>query len=59
MRGNDAKIEDILSIGDKVSAKVIKLDPDHKKVSLSIKEFLAHGGHAGQDAEEETSSNRD
>ncbi len=54
-----AKIEEILSIGDKVSAKVIKLDPDHKKVSLSIKEFLAHGGHAGQDAEEETSSNRD
>lgn len=38
-----AKIEDVLSIGDKVSAKVIKLDPDHKKVSLSIKEFLVHG----------------
>ena len=53
-----SKIEDILSIGDKVSAKVIKLDPDHKKVSLSIKEFLAHGGQAGQD-EEETSSDRD
>lgn len=53
-----SKIEDILSIGDKVSAKVIKLDPDHKKVSLSIKEFLAHGGQAGQD-EEEISSDRD
>ncbi len=53
-----SKIEDILSIGDKVSAKVIKLDPDHKKVSLSIKEFLAHGGQAGQD-EEELSSDRD
>ncbi|WP_080121139.1 30S ribosomal protein S1 [Chlamydia suis] len=53
-----SKIEDILSIGDKVSAKVIKLDPDHKKVSLSIKEFLAHGGQAGQD-EEEMSSDRD
>lgn len=36
-----AKIEDILSIGDTVSAKVIKLDPDHKKVSLSVKEYLA------------------
>ncbi|WP_348664013.1 30S ribosomal protein S1 [Chlamydia vaughanii] len=36
-----AKIEDIISIGDSVSAKVIKLDPDHKKVSLSVKEYLA------------------
>lgn len=26
-----SKIEDIISIGDSVSAKVIKLDPDHKR----------------------------
>ncbi len=35
-----AKVEDVISVGDKVSAKVIKLDPEHKKVSLSIKEYL-------------------
>ncbi|AHK63144.1 30S ribosomal protein S1 [Chlamydia avium] len=40
-----AKIEDILSIGETVSAKVIKLDPDHKKVSLSVKEYLADENH--------------
>lgn len=35
-----AKVEDIISVGDHVSAKVIKLDPEHKKVSLSIREYL-------------------
>lgn len=34
------KVEDIISVGDKISAKVIKLDPEHKKVSLSIREYL-------------------
>ncbi len=34
------KVEDIISVGDKISAKVVKLDPEHKKVSLSIKEYL-------------------
>ncbi|AAD18464.1 ribosomal protein S1 [Chlamydia pneumoniae TW-183] len=40
-----AKIEDIISIGENVSAKVIKLDPDHKKVSLSVKEYLADNAY--------------
>ncbi len=41
-----AKIEDVISIGDTVSAKVIKLDPDHKKVSLSVKEYLSEESKA-------------
>lgn len=34
------KVEDVIAKGDKVSAKVIKLDPEHKKLALSIKEYL-------------------
>lgn len=34
------KIEDVVSKGDHVTAKVIKLDPEHKKIALSIKEYL-------------------
>jgi len=34
------KVEDIVSKGDEITAKVIKLDPEHKKIALSIKEFL-------------------
>ncbi len=34
------KVEDVVSVGDEVTAKVIKLDPEHKKISLSIKEHL-------------------
>lgn len=35
-----AKIEDVVHIGQPVHAKVMKLDPEHKKMSLSIKEYL-------------------
>lgn len=35
-----AKVEDVISVGSKVSAKVMKLDPEHKRVALSIKEYL-------------------
>jgi small subunit ribosomal protein S1 len=38
------KIEDVVSRGDEVSAKVLKLDPEHKKIALSIKEFLVEKG---------------
>lgn len=55
-----AKVEDVISVGDEVSAKVIKLDPEHKKVSLSIKEYLIEHTQVnhddiviGGDAEEE------
>jgi small subunit ribosomal protein S1 len=34
------KVEDVISKGDKVTAKVMKIDPDHKKIALSIKEYL-------------------
>lgn len=34
------KVEDVVSKGDAVTAKVIKVDPEHKKIALSIKEFL-------------------
>lgn len=44
-----AKVEDVLSVGDKVAAKVIKLDPEHKKVSLSIKEYLVERNQVNRD----------
>ena len=34
------KVEDVVSKGQEVSAKVVRLDPEHKKVGLSIKEYL-------------------
>lgn len=34
------KVEEVISKGQEVTAKVIKLDPEHKKISLSIKEHL-------------------
>jgi len=34
------KIEDVVARGDSVTAKVLKIDPEHKKISLSIKEYL-------------------
>jgi small subunit ribosomal protein S1 len=32
------KVEDVVEKGSQVTAKVIKIDPEHKKISLSIKE---------------------
>lgn len=32
------KVEDVVNKGSEVTAKVIKLDPEHKKIALSIKE---------------------
>jgi len=34
------KVEDVVKKGDEIVAKVIKLDPEHKKIALSIKEHL-------------------
>ena len=34
------KVEDVIKVGDDIAAKVIKLDPEHKKIALSIKEYL-------------------
>lgn len=33
------KVEDLVNKGDQISAVVIKLDPEHKKIALSMKEF--------------------
>lgn len=34
------KVEDVVVKGNEVTAKVIKVDPEHKKIALSIKEYL-------------------
>ncbi len=34
------KVEDVISKDDDITAKVIKIDPEHKKIALSIKEYL-------------------
>lgn len=43
------KVEDVVSKGDSVTAKVIKLDPEHKKVALSIKEYLIEKNQENRD----------
>jgi small subunit ribosomal protein S1 len=43
------KVEDVVSKGDDVTAKVIKLDPEHKKIALSIKEFLIDQNQVNRD----------
>ena len=43
------KVEEVINIGDSVTAKVIKLDPEHKKISLSIKELLVERNQENRD----------
>lgn len=43
------KVEEVVNVGDTVTAKVIKLDPEHKKISLSIKEFLIEENQENRD----------
>lgn len=43
------KVEDIVAKGDDVTAKVIKLDPEHKKIALSIKEYLIDKNQENRD----------
>ena len=43
------KVEDVISVGDPVTAKVVKLDPEHKKVALSIKEYLIDRDQVNRD----------
>jgi small subunit ribosomal protein S1 len=43
------KVEDIVSKGDEITAKVIKLDPEHKKIALSIKEYLIEKNQCNHD----------
>jgi len=43
------KVEEIVAIGDQVVAKVIKIDPEHKKISLSIKDHLIEQNQENRD----------
>jgi small subunit ribosomal protein S1 len=43
------KVEDVVSKGDDITAKVIKLDPEHKKIALSIKEYLIEKNQYNRD----------
>jgi small subunit ribosomal protein S1 len=43
------KVEDVVQKGDAVTAKVIKLDPEHKKIALSIKEYLIEKNQQNRD----------
>lgn len=43
------KVEDVVSKGDKVTAKVIKIDPEHKKIALSVKEYLIEKNQQNRD----------
>jgi small subunit ribosomal protein S1 len=43
------KVEDIVAVGEEVTAKVIKLDPEHKKISLSIKDYLVDRNKVNRD----------
>lgn len=43
------KVEDVVNKGEEVTAKVIKLDPEHKKIALSIKEFLVEKNKVNRD----------
>jgi small subunit ribosomal protein S1 len=43
------KVEDVVNKGEEVTAKVIKLDPEHKKIALSIKEYLVEKNQVNRD----------
>jgi small subunit ribosomal protein S1 len=43
------KVEDIVSKNDEVTAKVIKVDPEHKKIALSVKEYLVEKNQCNHD----------
>lgn len=43
------KVEDIVAVDEEVVAKVIKIDPEHKKISLSIKDYLIEHNKVNRD----------
>lgn len=43
------KVEDVVNKGEEVTAKVIKLDPEHKKIALSIKDYLVDKNKVNRD----------
>lgn len=52
------KVEDVVSKGDDITAKVIKLDPEHKKIALSIKDYLIEQNQVNRDDIVVTSTTR-
>ena len=44
---SDADIKASYKVGDQVTAKILRIDPDERKIGLSIKEYVSH-----RDAEE-------
>lgn len=43
------KVEEVISKGQIVTAKVIKVDPEYKKISLSIKDYLVEQNNVNRD----------
>jgi small subunit ribosomal protein S1 len=43
------KVEDVVSKNDDVTAKVMKIDSEHKKIALSIKEYLIEKNQENRD----------
>jgi small subunit ribosomal protein S1 len=43
------KIEEVVNKGDVIKAKVIKLDPEHKKIALSMKDYLIDQNQCNRD----------
>lgn len=43
------KVEEVVSVGDEVTAKVSKLDAEHKRISLSIKDYLVEKNQENRD----------
>jgi len=43
------KVEDVIAKGDEITAKVIKLDPENKKIALSIKECMIEENQVNRD----------
>lgn len=43
------KVEDIVNKGDQITAKVIKIDPEHKKIALSMREHIIDQNQCDRD----------
>ncbi len=42
-------VEEVVKVGDRVTAKVVRLDPEHKKIAASIKEILVDRNQIDRD----------
>ncbi len=43
------KVEDVVNKGEEITAEVIKLDPEHKKIALSIRKYLVDKNKVNRD----------